>query len=346
MKWHEGIQIIGTQRSGSNLLRVILDQSEALASPHPPHLLTTFKPLLPLYGTLDGTTYPLLVADVIAYVEANPVPWEGITLDTEKIIAASRTYSLIEINRLVYEAAAEAKNARYWCCKSMANVHYADELEAAGLNLKYIYLFRDGRDVAASFKKAVVGEKHSYHLALQWKHDQEACLRLEKKISSNRFYKLNYETLISEPEQTVKSLCNFLNIPYVDAMLSFYESDTSKRTAEAGDMWRNLKKPIMKNNTGTYVNVFEENELEIFETIAGNVLLELGYTLHSGVNAATQKWYEEELLSPEKIKMYDAINARLEKETLQKAKPEDLENRRPQEELIKKIKSRKPASAK
>ncbi len=339
-----GIQIIGTQRSGSNLLRVILDQSNEIASPHPPHILTTFMPLLPLYGTLDLPAYRQLVSDVVDYVDANPVPWEGIVLNKEEILNASKAYTLPELNRLIYEQAAKTKQARYWCCKSMANVHYADELEAAGLNLKYVYLYRDGRDVAASFKKAVVGEKHSYHLAKQWQHDQQACINLEKKLSSDRFYKLNYETLIAYPEQTVKSLCEFLGIEYVDSMLSFYESKTSKLTAEAGEMWSNLKKPIMKDNTGKYKSAFKDNDLEIFETVAGGVLVELGYDLHSDANPSNHNTYSETLLSEENIKAYTALNAQLKKEVLSQARPSDLENRRPQEEIIKNIKARTEAN--
>ncbi|MDB5014046.1 MAG: sulfotransferase [Daejeonella sp.] len=335
MSVFSGIQIIGTQRSGSNLLRVILDQSDEIASPHPPHILTTFIPLLPLYGELNSANYKLLVDDVVDYVHANPVPWDGISLNKTEIFEASKTRSIFELNRLIYEEAAKSKGSKYWCCKSMANVHFSDELEAAGLNLKYIYLYRDGRDVAASFKKAVVGEKHIYHLAKQWKHDQDACIRLEETMDASRFYKLNYETLIENPESTVRSLCEFLDIQYIDKMLSFYESKTSQLTAEAGEMWSNIKKPIMKDNTGKYLKSFQENDLEIFELVAGNVLAKLGYDLHSKVSASASS-----LLSAENISLYNQINAELKKKTLLEAKAGDLENRRPQEEIIKRIKAR------
>jgi len=337
---YAAIQIIGTQRSGSNLLRVILDQSEEIASPHPPHIFTSFSPLLPIYGRLTASSYKQLVSDVVDYVHANPVPWDGVELNKEDIYRASDQFSLPELNRLVYEEAAKSKGARYWCCKSMANVHFADELETAVPDVKYVFLYRDGRDVAASFKKAVVGEKHSYHLAKQWSHDQEACLRLEKRTSAARFYKLSYETLIADPENTVRSLCRFLDIKYVDSMLSFYESKTSRLTAEAGEMWSNLQKPIMKDNTGKYRSAFSENDLEIFETVAGNVLQDLGYDLHSQVTAANRARYTELLLSQERILGYTVQNQELKKDTLVKARPSDLENRLPQELIIQQIKSR------
>ena len=38
-------QFIGTQRSGSNLLRLMLNQLEGIYAPHPPHILKTFYPL-------------------------------------------------------------------------------------------------------------------------------------------------------------------------------------------------------------------------------------------------------------------------------------------------------------
>lgn len=330
---HSGIQIIGTQRSGSNLLRVILDQSPAIASPHPPHILVTFMPIMHLYGPLDAVSYRQLVADVVAYVNANPVPWDDVFLHEQELFEQSENYDLFTLNRLVYEKAARSKKATYWCCKSMANVHYASQMEAFGLQPKYIYLYRDGRDVACSFKKAVVGEKHAYHLAQQWKKDQQACIHLRQALPADRFYSLNYETLIAEPEQEIRRLCDYLEIEYQADMLQFHTSKASKSTAAAGEMWRNLEKPIMTNNTGKFLAEFKENELEIFEFVAGDTLSALGYTRYTaGVNA--------DLVSSEMVAQYDKENEILKREALVLARPSDLENRAPQLAILKDIKAR------
>ena len=45
--------MIGTQRSGSNLLRLMLNQLSDIASPHPPHILERMFPLMDHYGDLD-----------------------------------------------------------------------------------------------------------------------------------------------------------------------------------------------------------------------------------------------------------------------------------------------------
>lgn len=327
-----GIQIIGTQRSGSNLLRVILDQSPEMASPHPPHILVTFVPLLNIYGPLDiDSNYRKLVDDVVEYVNVNPVPWEGVVLNADEIYGQLETNSLFELNRLIYEKAAESKQAKYWCCKSMNNVYFADDLEAQKDKLKYIYLYRDGRDVALSFQKAVVGDKHIYHIAKQWKKDQDACLALAKQVPADRFFSLNYENLISKPEETVRKLCAFLDIAYTDSMLQYYTSNASKITAESGEMWSNLNKPIMTNNSNKFLKEFKPDELEIFELVAGDTLTALGYKLYAPELKA-------ELLSRRLLEEYTIANGEKKKEVVKNTRPSDLDKRSAQETMIKRIK--------
>ncbi|MFD1629177.1 sulfotransferase family protein [Pseudopedobacter beijingensis] len=333
IKQASGIQIIGTQRSGSNLLRVILDQSPDIASPHPPHILTTFVPLLPLYGSLNAQSYRNLISNVVDFVNANPVPWEGVLLDKDTLFTQSETFSLFELNKLIYLQAAIIKNAKYWCCKSMGNVYYAEDLEKVEPNLKYIYLYRDGRDVAASFKKAIVGEKHIYFLAKQWHEDQEACLTLMENIEKDNLFALNYETLITDPEDTVKQLCDFLEISYTNEMLQFYTSNTSKITAAAGAMWSNLEKPIMSNNTKKFINEFNDTDLQIFELVAGETLERLGYPLLT-------KRQNNELISTHAIEQYDQENKVMKKDILLKTDRKDLEKREPQSIILKMLKEK------
>ena len=328
-----GIQFIGTQRSGSNLLRVILEQSPEIAAPHPPHFLMIFMPLMPLYEPLNADHYRLLISDMVDYAAANPVPWENVSFDKAALFEMSAQYHLFEAFRLIYEQAAKSKHARYWCCKSMQNLFYSKAMEQYGLNLKYIFLYRDGRDVALSFKKAIVGDKHIYHLAKQWKEEQDICLDLYHSYGKERVYLLNYEALVSKPEESIRSLCSFLDIPFHEKMLKFYESDTSKRAAASGDMWKNLQKPIMKNNTQKFLKELTAEEIELFEWIARDTLTELGYPLYSPVS-------NKSLVSKAAIERYDKENAQLKKQFMQTAPKSDIEKRQPQLQIINAIKSR------
>ena len=59
------IFMIGTQRSGSNLLRLMLNELPRIAAPHPPHILQRMMPLAQNYGDLGRReNFAQLVDDV------------------------------------------------------------------------------------------------------------------------------------------------------------------------------------------------------------------------------------------------------------------------------------------
>lgn len=328
---YSGIQMIGTQRSGSNLLRLILNQAPEIVSVHPVHLLTNFLPLMKYYEPLDDTSYRRLVNDVVEYVAANPVKWET-ELDAEILFGMAQEYSLFELNKNIYEYLAAQKDAKIWCCKSMGNMYYSSRLEENSKDLKYIYLYRDGRDVALSFQKAIVGEKHIYHIAKQWHEDQQACLDLQKQTPADRFFALRYESLIENPEASIQSLCYFLGIPFTVSMLDYYVSTDSKRTAEGGEMWANLTKPIMQNNSNKFLKEMSDHEIRVFESIAYDSLLALDYK---------PVYANEDLCSfaPDMIEKFEEENKSLKEGIKQRISKEDLIKRQPQLDILKRIQS-------
>ena len=270
--------MIGTQRSGSNLLRLMLNELDDIVSPHPPHILERFLPLLPGYGDLEvNSNFIQLIDDVCKLVELNPVPWK-IELDRKKVLSSCRKHSLIEITKVLYESLAEHTGKKYWCCKSLANVHFIDMIEGEGLKPFYIYIYRDGRDVATSFKKAIVGEKHIYFIAKQWKKEQELALFHCDRVGKSRAMMIKYEDFIQNPEKTMMNLCEWLNVRYNDRVMHYYESTESKSTAKSGEMWKNVAKPVIKNNFNKYLSELTDVEIDIFECIAGDTLNKLGYS--------------------------------------------------------------------
>lgn len=325
--------IIGTQRSGSNLLRLMLNESSDIAAPHPPHILKTFFPLLPLYGDLEQeANFQQLVADVCTFVQKNPVEWE-VQPFFEQLYPRCMRKSLVEVMRVVYARVAEAKGARYWCCKSMANVEFLDKIQAELPEAKYIYLYRDGRDVAVSFAKAVVGEKHFYAIARQWADDQKRALDFQKKCPSGQFFMLPYEKLIGNPVALLQELCAFLGVSYEEQMMQYYESKESKRTADSGEMWKNVVKPVLADNRQKFLREASGEQIRIFEAVAGDYLQALGYELHTPVA-------DRHALREEEIAGYEAENQRLKQAIRSQIKAEDLAKRKPQEDLLLEIKNR------
>jgi hypothetical protein len=333
----KGLLVIGTQRSGSNLFRLMLNQLPDVVALHPPHILQTFMPLLPLYGDLsEKSRFDSLVEDVCRFVELNPASWENIALDRGKIAARAGRPSLISVYRAIHETAAEVHGKSIWCCKSMANLAYIPQIEAEGMKPFYLHLYRDGRDVALSFKKAIVGEKHMFHLARQWGSDQELCLSYTAKYAPERTLQVRYEELLDNPELIMRQICEKIGARFTPEVLQYHKSEEAQNIAQAGSMWANVVKPIMTNNRNKFLNEMSSEELAMFERVAGSTLSKLGYELHAAKDSTG--------FSPEQIAEFDKENARLKQEFRAKLPPEELAKRRGQEDLVTEIRTRLASS--
>ena len=329
------IFMIGIQRSGSNLLRLMLNELPEIAAPHPPHVLQRMMPLVPRYGDLaSNKAFSLLVDDVCRLVETNPVPWEGVKLDRKDVAARCRARSLVAVFGAVYDVMAQTWGAKTWCCKSLANIYYLPEIEEYFSDAKYIYLYRDGRDVAVSFSKAVVGEKHFYHIAKEWNEAQQLALSFRKRVPSKRFFNLSYEELTTDTERAIRSLCAFLGVEYKASMLEFHKSAEAKRAASASNLWENVTNPLMRNNSRKFLKEARENDIRIFESVAGDSMDVLGY------ERLFAKKGEELRFSQDEIRGFDAENKRLKEVVRERTDPEDLERRKRQESVIKEISAR------
>lgn len=335
----KSIQFIGTQRSGSNLLRLMLNQLPEISAPHPPHILKTFFPLLPKYGDLSLTTnFHQLAKDVCAWVNANPVPWEGVVLDPDDILSQCLENSLLEIFRCVYETKARHDQAEFWCCKSMESVNYADQIEKAGIHPFYIHIYRDGRDVALSFLKAIVGPKHVYYLARKWEEEQRLSLQIGKKLGASRVIRVKYEEFIHNPRNEMHRICTALHVPYSDEVFEYYHSAESLNTASSGQMWKNVMNPIMADNHDKFRSQFSEQQLIIFERIAGPMLAELGYQNLYWPNVPSPEFTAEE------IKDFKQVAEQQSVAVIDAAEQGELERRKPQERLMSEILARAPLS--
>lgn len=332
------IFMIGTQRSGSNLFRLMLNQLPEIAAPHPPHILIRLMPLMSGYGDLSNPeTFAQLVDDACRLVESNPVEWEGVTLDRAAIAARCDRHDLFAVMAAIYDTLRDTWGKQAWCCKSLANVKYADQLADRFADAKFIYLYRDGRDVALSFMKAPSeGEKHYYNIALDWNAAQQKALRLRDK-APDRVLAVSYEDLTGDEAGTMRRVCEFLGVEYSDAAMNFHETDEAKRAAGASNLWENVTKPVMKDNTRKFLKQMSEEDVRIFESVAGQSLDELGY------DRVYVKKGEELQFTPEQIAAFNEENARRKKAAWETMPEDDRERREEQKAVLDAIAARNAA---
>ncbi len=57
----QALLLVGEQRSGSNLLRLMISNSHEIAAPHPPHILQRIEPIVPIHQILSNEKFDQMV---------------------------------------------------------------------------------------------------------------------------------------------------------------------------------------------------------------------------------------------------------------------------------------------
>lgn len=228
--------MIGSQRSGSNWLRTMLDEREDLASPHPPHIMRDIMPILDKFGDLDDLErLRVLIDHVCTFVERNQVTWdtihghpikfsrkaaesfvmEKLSLLREKAADDEGTLPkgmhLLAVFDFIYSEYTNAHDKRFWMCKSMGMSKYHSLLLKyyGEHRLRYIYLVRDPRDVAMSFMKTPVGDCHFYPILKKWCGLQDAVLPILDS-HPQLLFKVHYEELLADKKAAVGKIYEFI----------------------------------------------------------------------------------------------------------------------------------------
>src|SRR3989338_26276 len=99
-----------------------------------------------------------------------------------------------------------------------------------------LQIVRDPCDIFLSFRKIRVLPwfLSPYYFGWFW---AKAVTNIASLQQTNKYYQLKYEDLISQPEQEINKICDFLGIPFDAMMLKFYLNPEEVRLSQA-----NLKK--------------------------------------------------------------------------------------------------------
>jgi hypothetical protein len=93
-------------------------------------------------------------------------------------------------------------------------------------------------------------------------------------VGSSRYLEVRYDRLVAEPEETIREICAFADLPFEPAMLDYAGSvDVSSKPHQ-----QRLKERPTTGVRNWRVDMAPNDERE-FERVAGDVLAELGYEL-------------------------------------------------------------------
>ena len=238
------IFLVGAERSGTTLLRLMLDHHPQLA------WCNEFEYSVDL---ISDTGWPQL--DV--YYD-----W----LETHRIFQATN----FEIDRdLNYPQLVNSfliqKQIREGKLLVGATVHrHFDRLLQIWPNAKFIHIVRDGRDVARSC--IGMGWAGNVWTGIdRWIEAENLWANLNQSLSADRKIEVTYESLITEPKNVLEDLCNFLEISFEPQMLT-YDKTTTYDLPDAKFIYQWKRK-------------LSNKEIQLVESRIGNMLVERNYEL-------------------------------------------------------------------
>jgi len=162
------------------------------------------------------------------------------------------------------------------------NIRYADTLFHLFPDAKMIHLVRDGRAVSASIMPLDWGPNTIDKAASSWTKKIQLGLKAESSYGSERVKKVRYEDVVLDPEKTMKDICLFLDITYEPEMIQGSGFLVPAYTAKQHHL---VGRGPVADRVEAWKNSLSRREIEIFESIAGQYLLQLGYAVHFGATA-------------------------------------------------------------
>jgi hypothetical protein len=247
--------VIGSPRSGTTLLRLILDSHPRISCGEETHFLRDLESVV-------GRNWQLVATYGL------PRSW------------------WIEHIRGLYEAfQAEvlSRNAKArWAEKDPTYTLHLPFIEELFPDALYVHLLRDGHDVVASFRDRWGYRSAARAARTEWARYVTAARELGRRLPGERFLELRYEALVSDPQTQGQRLFEFLGEPWEPSVLEF---DPAEHSATDRYQWFSAQQreaggeesTIYRSRVGTGGASLDPVLRTLLRRRHGDLLRELGY---------------------------------------------------------------------
>jgi hypothetical protein len=224
--------IVGCPRSGTTLLRLMLDSHPSLAIPDESHFIVE------LHDPARQLTPAQLTDEILERVFGHErfERWKFSPAAVRNMAAITRPLTYSEVIGTVFAAYAAAQGKRRWGDKSPPYLLNIPLLADLFPQARFIHIIRDGREVATSLAAHEWGPPTPVAAASVWQRQVRTGRRAGRQLPAERYLELRLENLIAEPGRVLREACEFLDEPFAPEMLEYHRT-AAKRvwTGEAGD---------------------------------------------------------------------------------------------------------------
>lgn len=269
--------LLSSERSGSNLLRSILNTHSTVSAPHPIETAYPWQNLAPPRTLSDGKVRKL-IRDILINKRYSFHPLT-VPLDPDRVfdrLDNDCEHPLLAIQSALYEEVCEVEESSVWSSKYPGLWDCLEEGFDWYDGLRIVYLVRDPRDVVLSFKRSNIDLYHPFLSAKRWQKEQALGLGLLAS-DGDAVHLIHYEDLLRNPEAEVRDLCEFIDVPFQESMLYYYETEDAQAASGSSELLENVGVPIQSDNYGKFRTQLPDEEVKLTERLTLDEMGEFGY---------------------------------------------------------------------
>jgi hypothetical protein len=267
--------IVGRGRSGTTLLRAMLDSHPEMAVPDESHFVVTMGLRRSHYERNAELDVNLFLSDLLDHFGFQR--WDLPPQVVAASFTASPPTSLPDAFRRVFALYAHSQGKSRYGDKTPGYVMSMRLLADLLPDSRFVHVIRDGRNVALSYLEGGWGPETLAGNAVFWKRFVRHGRKEGRRLGVERYCEMRYEALLEDPESELRTLCRFLDLEFHDGMLRYFErADTLLVTPRDHETHRALHLPPTKG-LRDWRREMSRDQVVLFEALAGDLLGELGY---------------------------------------------------------------------
>ena len=226
--------VVGATRSGTTLLRLMLDAHSEIAIPSETHFIPDLIKSRERYGASRERMVEMLVSHR---------RWGDFQIEPEEL---SERWGVLEARGELNGPAAVREFFKIygekhggpprWGDKTPGYVKHMREIQLYLPEARFIHLIRDGRDVALSILKQSFGPETIEAAAERWR---SRVLRGRSQQDYLGYYmEVKFEDLVLDTEGQLRRICEFIELDFDPAMLGYHETAEERLQEKARELPR------------------------------------------------------------------------------------------------------------
>jgi hypothetical protein len=284
--------VVGCPRSGTTLLQRMLDHHPQLAVANDAAFIwKAIKAVSPeLKKRIKSGEDPALWPPIVDFL----LQFKGFArlgLPDDRVRdAASRSATYGSFVRALYDEFAKLNGKPLAGEKAPDYVRRLPVLHGLFPQARFIHIIRDGRNVALSTfewvetepkgpcRFALWNESRIGAIAMWWRWLVGTGRKDGTTLGPSLYREIRYERLVDEPELVLRELMDFLSLPFAEEMLHYHKDKESYAPAlSTKSAWLPPTRGLRD-----WTSQMQREDVALFESLAGDLLSELGYGLVTG----------------------------------------------------------------